>query len=151
MGASPLGNAGSRPSTSYAAEPGVTDTEIKLGNTGSYSGPASSAVPQVLAPIAYFKMLNEKGGINGRKVNIVSLDDGFSPPKTVEMTRKLVEQDNVLFVFGQMGTAAASAVQPYLNGKGIPQLLIGSGASKFNNPSKFPWTIGTAASYRGEG
>jgi branched-chain amino acid transport system substrate-binding protein len=108
------------------------------------------AVAQSLTAVAYFKMLNEKGGINGRKVNLISVDDGYSPPKTVEQVRKLVEQDQVLLIFGQQGTATAMAVQQYLNRKGIPQLLVASGSSKFNQPEKFPWSIGTAASYRGE-
>ncbi|MES2481333.1 MAG: ABC transporter substrate-binding protein [Pseudomonadota bacterium] len=133
-----------------AADPGVTATEIKLGQTAPYSGPVSVAAPQAAVQVAYFKMLNDKGGINGRKVNLISLDDGYSPPKTVEVTRKLVEQDEVFLIFGQVGTATAAAVQPYLHAKGVPQLLVSTGASRFNNPSKFPLTIGTAASYRGE-
>jgi ABC-type branched-subunit amino acid transport system substrate-binding protein len=137
-------------SPASSADRGVTDTEIKIGQTGSYSGPASPAVGQVTVTVAYFKKVNDKGGINGRKVNLISLDDGFSPPKTVEATRKLVEQDGVFLMFGQQGTAAAAATSVYLNTKKVPQVLMGSGASRFNDPAKFPWTIGTAASYRAE-
>jgi ABC-type branched-subunit amino acid transport system substrate-binding protein len=133
-----------------ADEAGVTAAEIKIGQTGSYSGPASPAVGQVKVQVAYFKMVNDRGGINGRKVDLISVDDGFSPAKSVEQTRKLVEEDRVFLMFGQMGTAAAAASSAYLNAKGIPQLLIGSGASRFADPAKFPWTIGTSASYRGE-
>nr|WP_295469331.1 ABC transporter substrate-binding protein [Mesorhizobium sp.] len=137
-------------STAYAADPGITDTEIKIGQTGSYSGPASPAVGQVTVTVAYLKKVNDEGGINGRKINLISVDDGFSPPKNVEQTRKLVEQDEVFLMFGQMGTAVAASSSAYLNTKKIPQLLIGSGASRFNNPKEFPWTIGTAASYHAE-
>jgi branched-chain amino acid transport system substrate-binding protein len=133
-----------------AADPGVTDTEITIGQTGPYSGPASLAAPQIKSNVAYFKMLNEKGGINGRKVNLISLDDGYAPAKAVELTRELVEQDHVLLIFSQVGTAVAAANSAYLNAKKIPQLMTASGASRFANPKAFPWTVGTAASYRGE-
>jgi branched-chain amino acid transport system substrate-binding protein len=133
-----------------AADPGVTDTEIKIGQTGSYSGPASLAVGQATVTVAYFKKVNDEGGINGRKINLISVDDGFSPPRSLEQTRKLVEQEGVFLMFGQVGTAAAAASSAYLNGKRIPQLLIGSGASRFNHAEQFPWTIGTAASYHAE-
>jgi branched-chain amino acid transport system substrate-binding protein len=128
--------------SAWAADPGVTATEITLGQTGPYSGPVSVAAPQALSQVAYFKMLNEKGGINGRKINLISLDDGYSPPKAVELTRKLVEQDNVFLIFGQVGTAVAASTQAYLHSKGVPQMLVSTGASRFNNPSKFPLTIG---------
>lgn len=134
-----------------AAEPGVTDKEIKIGQTGPYSGPASIAVALMQTPIAYFKMINETGGIHGRKINLISLDDAYSPPKTVEMTRRLMEQDNVFFMFGQVGSPAAAAAQPYLNAKKVPQLFSLVGTSRFNDPAKFPWTIGTIVSYKAEG
>lgn len=133
-----------------AATPGVSATEIKLGQTAAYSGPASISSPVVLAQIAYFNMVNEKGGINGRKVNLISLDDGYSPPKTVEQTRRLVEQDEVLLMFGQIGTAPSMATRAYLNSMEVPQLFISGGASAFNNPKEFPWTVGTSITYHGE-
>jgi ABC-type branched-subunit amino acid transport system substrate-binding protein len=121
--------------------PGVTDTEIKIGNTMPYSGPASAlgTVGKVIA--AYFTMINEKGGVNGRKLTLLSRDDGFSPPKTVEQTRKLVESDNVAFMFATMGTAPNSAIQKYLNESHVPQLFLISSASKWNEPKSFPWSM----------
>jgi len=121
--------------------PGVTDTEIKIGNTMPYSGPASAigAIGHNLT--AYFKRLNEKGGINGRKINFISLDDGYSPPKTVEQTRRLVEQEEVAFIFAPLGTPTNSATQKYLNAKKVPQLFLVSAASKWNDPKNFPWTM----------
>lgn len=142
--------------TAFAAEkkygPGVTDTEIKLGQTMPYSGPLSAHGIQGRTEVAYFRMLNEeRGGINGRKVNLISLDDAFSPPKTVEQTRKLVEDDGVLALFGSSGTAAQSAVQKYLNGKGVPQLLVSTGANKWNQPKQFPWSTPAFFLYGTEG
>lgn len=121
--------------------PGVTDTEIKFGNTMPYSGPASSlgTVGKIMS--AYFAMINEKGGVNGRKLNMVSLDDGFSPPKTVEATRRLVENDGVAFMFGTMGTAPSSATAKYLNGAKVPHLFLISSASKWNDPVNQPWLM----------
>ena len=121
--------------------PGVTDTEIKIGNTMPYSGPASAlgTVGKVIA--AYFAMINEKGGVNGRSLTLLSRDDGFSPPKTVEQTRRLVESDNVAFMFATMGTAPNSAIQEYLNESHVPQLFLISSASKWNDPKNFPWSM----------
>ena len=124
-----------------AQQPGITDTEIKFGNIMPYSGPASalSVTGKVFA--AYFDMINEKGGVNGRKLNMISLDDGFSPPKTVEATRRLVENDDVAFMFGTMGTAPSSATAKYLNGAKVPHLFLISSASKWNEPATQPWLM----------
>ncbi|GGC64491.1 ABC transporter substrate-binding protein [Chelatococcus reniformis] len=131
---------------------GASDTEVKLGQTMPYSGPLSAHGIQGRSEVAYFKMLNEtQGGINGRKINLISLDDAFSPPKTVEQTRKLVEQDGVLALFGSSGTAAQSAVQKYLNGKKIPQVLLSTGANKWNQPKLFPWSTPAFFLYGTEG
>jgi ABC-type branched-subunit amino acid transport system substrate-binding protein len=131
--------------------PGVTDTEIKIGNTAPYSGPLSNAVPIPLTMAAYFKMINEKGGINGRKINFISYDDAYSPPKTVEMTRKLVEEDGVLLIAGAVGTPTNSAVWHYMNENRVPQLFVNTGATKWNDPKGHPWTMGFFVSYRAEG
>jgi branched-chain amino acid transport system substrate-binding protein len=131
--------------------PGVTDTEIKLGNTQAYSGPASSYGTISKAIAAYFDKLNAEGGINGRKINFISYDDGYQPPKTVEQTRKLVESDEVLAVFQSLGTAPNSAVQKYLNAKKVPQLFVATGATKWGDPKNFPWTMGWQPSYQTEG
>jgi ABC-type branched-subunit amino acid transport system substrate-binding protein len=130
---------------------GATDAEIKIGNTTPYSGPASAYGAIGKAEAAYFKMINDKGGINGRKINFISYDDAYSPPKTVEQTRKLVESDEVLFIFNGLGTATQTAVQKYMNGKKVPQLFVASGASKWNDPKQFAWTMGWQPSYRVEG
>ena len=131
--------------------PGVTDTEIKIGNTGPYSGPASSysTIPKCMA--AYYKMVNDTGGVNGRKINFLSSDDGYTPPKTVEMTRKLVEQDQVLLIAGALGTPTNSAVWHYMNQKKVPQLFVATGATKWDDPKGHPWTIGWQPNYQGEG
>ncbi|HUZ32803.1 MAG TPA: ABC transporter substrate-binding protein [Xanthobacteraceae bacterium] len=131
--------------------PGVTDTEIKIGQTTAYSGPAS-AYGNLLSKteVTYVRMINERGGINGRKITLISLDDGYSPPKTVEQTRRLVEQDHVLGIFDSLGTAPNAAIQEYLNEQHIPHFAI-SGASRFNDPSRYPWTMGVIASYETEG
>src|SRR6185312_5402465 len=134
-----------------ADPPGVTATEIKLGQTMPYSGPASSYGTIGKVEQAYFKMLNEQGGVNGRKINLISLDDGYSPPKTVEQTRKLVEREGVLLIFDPLGTAPNSAIQKYLNSKKVPQLFISSGSSRFNDPKQFPWTMPWLPSYEAEG
>ena len=130
-----------RATAASAQQPGITDTEIKFGNIMPYSGPASalSVTGKVFA--AYFDMINEKGGVNGRKLNMISLDDGFSPPKTVEATRRLVENDNVAFMFGTMGTAPSSATAKYLNGAKVPHLFLISSASKWNEPATQPWLM----------
>ncbi|XFF02257.1 ABC transporter substrate-binding protein (plasmid) [Bradyrhizobium guangxiense] len=131
--------------------PGVTDTEIKIGSTMPLSGPASAFGILGKVEAAYFKKINDEGGINGRKVNLITYDDGYSPPKTVEQVRKLVESDEVLLIFSSLGTATNTAVQRYLNGKKVPQLFVGSRASKWNKPREFPWTLGLAPSYFAEG
>ncbi len=131
--------------------PGVSDSEIKIGNTGPYSGPLSNASPIPLSQAAYFKKINDEGGINGRKITFISHDDGYSPPKTVEMTRKLVESENVLFLSGSIGTPTNSAVWHYLNEKKVPQLFPGTGATKWDDPKGHPWTMGFFVSYQAEG
>jgi branched-chain amino acid transport system substrate-binding protein len=130
--------------------PGVTDTEIKIGNTNPYSGPASAygAIGRALS--AYFAKINDEGGINGRKINFISLDDGYSPPRTVEQIRKLVEQDQVLLIFQSLGTPTNTAVHQYLNAKKVPQLFVATGATKWGQPKKFPWTIGWQPNYQSE-
>jgi branched-chain amino acid transport system substrate-binding protein len=127
---------------------GASDTTIKVGNIMPYSGPASAYGAIGRAMTAYFRMVNDRGGINGRKVDFVSYDDAYSPPKTVEQARKLVESDEVLVVAGSFGTAGNSAIQKYLNQKHVPQLFVVSGASRFNDPEHFPWTMGLGATYR---
>jgi ABC-type branched-subunit amino acid transport system substrate-binding protein len=131
-----------------AYDTGATDTEIKIGNIMPYSGPASAYGVIGKTEAAYFRMINDKGGINGRKINFISYDDGYSPPKTVEQARKLVESDEVLLLFNALGTATQTAVQKYLNGRKVPQLFVASGASKWNDPKQFPWTMGWQPSYR---
>jgi branched-chain amino acid transport system substrate-binding protein len=131
--------------------PGVTDKEIKLGNTGPYSGPASgySAVPK--SQVAYWKMINEQGGINGRMINFISYDDAYTPPKTVEMARKLVEDDKVFFIASPLGTPCNSAIWHYMNEKKVPQLFVATGATKWDDPKGHPWTIGWQPNYQSEG
>lgn len=131
--------------------PGVTANEIKIGQTMPYSGPGSAYGFIGRLHAAFFKMINEQGGINGRKLTLVSLDDGFSPPKTMERTRELVENEGVAFIFGNVGTATNSAIQKYLNVNKVPQLFIATGAEKWADPEKFPWTISILLSYRLEG
>jgi branched-chain amino acid transport system substrate-binding protein len=128
--------------------PGVSDTEIKIGNTMPYSGPASAYGTIGKAEAAYFTMVNEQGGINGRKINFISRDDGYSPPKTVEVVRKLVEEDQVLLVFNPLGTPPNTAIRGYLNDNKVPQLFVATGADKWNDPKNFPWTMGYQPSYR---
>ena len=123
---------------------------IKIGQTEAYSGPASLYATFGRIQIAYIKMINAKGGVNGRKIDLISLDDGYNPPKTVEQTRRLVEQDEVLAMVGSAGTAPQLAVQKYLNGKGVPQLLIPPGTSRFNNPREFPWTLALTLPFQSE-
>jgi branched-chain amino acid transport system substrate-binding protein len=130
------------------AEPGVSEREIVLGQTMPYSGPISAYATVGKAMAAYLDKINAEGGINGRKVRLISLDDGYSPPKTVEQTRKLVEEEQVFFLFGSLGTATQSAVQKYLNTRQIPQLFVQSGARKWNDPKSFPWSMaGLPSSY----
>jgi branched-chain amino acid transport system substrate-binding protein len=131
--------------------PGVSDSEIKIGNTAPYSGPASAYGAAGLSELAYFQMLNEHGGINGRKITMISLDDAYSPPKTVEQMRRLVESYNVLLIVNPVGTPSNSAVYKYLNQKGVPHLFVGSGASKFNDPAHYPWTMSWTPHYVSEG
>jgi branched-chain amino acid transport system substrate-binding protein len=130
--------------------PGVTESEIKVGQTIAYSGPASAYGQLGRAEAAYFKFLNDKGGINGRKINFISVDDGFNPSKAVEMTRKLVEQDEVALMFGMLGTALNTATRPYLNQQKVPQLFIAAGSATFASGDKFPWTIGWQPTLVGE-
>jgi branched-chain amino acid transport system substrate-binding protein len=131
--------------------PGVTDSEIKLGQTMPYSGPASVLGTIGRAETAYFRMVNDQGGINGRKIVLISLDDGYTPPKTVELTRALVEREEVLLVFSTFGTATNAAIQHYLNEHGVPQLFTVSGASRWGDPEHFPWTIGFQPTLQTEG
>jgi branched-chain amino acid transport system substrate-binding protein len=128
--------------------PGASDTEIKIGNTNPYSGPASAYGVIGKSIGAYFAMINDQGGINGRKINFISRDDSYSPPKTVEQVRQLVEQDGVLFTFQILGTPPNTAVQGYLNDNKVPQLFVASGADKWNDPKHHPWTMGWQPSYR---
>jgi branched-chain amino acid transport system substrate-binding protein len=131
--------------------PGASDTEIKIGNTNPYSGPASAygVIGKTIA--AYFNKINAEGGVNGRKINFISYDDGYSPPKTVEQARKLVESDEVLLLFQTLGTPCNTAIQKYLNAKKVPQLFVATGATKWNDPKHFPWTIGWQPNYQSEG
>ncbi|CAN7736421.1 ABC transporter substrate-binding protein [Bradyrhizobium sp. LjRoot220] len=129
---------------------GATDTEIKIGNIMPYSGPASAYGVIGKTEEAYFKKINAEGGINGRKINFISYDDAYSPPKTVEQARKLVESDEVLLVFNPLGTPPNSAIQKYLNTKKVPQLFVATGATKWNDPRTFPWTTGWQPNYQSE-
>jgi len=129
---------------------GATDTEIKIGGIMPYSGPASAYGTIGKASAAYFKKINDEGGINGRKINFISVDDGYSPPKAVEMARRLVEQDQVLFIFNSLGTPSNSAIHKYMNAKKVPQLFVATGASKWNDPKNFPWTMGWQPNYQTE-
>src|SRR5450830_1643507 len=131
-------------------DPGATDTEIKIGNIMPYSGPASAYGVIGKTEAAYFKMINDKGGINGRKINFISYDDAYSPPKTVEQARKLVESDEVLLIFNSLGTPPNSAIHKYMNSKKVPQLFVATGATKWNDPKDFPWTMGWQPNYQSE-
>src|SRR3984893_18255248 len=130
---------------------GATDTEIKIGQTAPFSGPASAYASISKTQAAYMKMINDEGGINGRKINLIQYDDAYSPPKTVEQVRKLVESDEVLLTFQIVGTPSNAAVQKYLNAKKVPQLFAATGASKFTDPKNFPWTLGFHPNYQTEG
>jgi branched-chain amino acid transport system substrate-binding protein len=141
-------------STAYAQkkyDTGATDTEIKIGQTVPFSGPASAYATLGKAQAAYIKMVNDQGGVNGRKINLIQYDDAYSPPKAVEQVRKLVESDEVLLTFQIIGTPSNAAVQKYLNGKKVPQLFAATGASKFTDPKNFPWTLGFNPNYVVEG
>ena len=131
-------------------DPGASDTEIKLGQTMPYSGPLSAFATLGRAEAAYYHMINDQGGVNGRKINMLSVDDGYSPPKTVEQTRKLIEEDGVLAIVGSLGTPTNSAVQKYLNGKKIPQIFLASGATRWADPEHFPWTMTFTWTYQAE-
>jgi branched-chain amino acid transport system substrate-binding protein len=130
--------------------PGVTATEIKIGNTDAYSGPASAYSVIAKLESAFFKMVNDQGGVAGRKINFISLDDGYSPPKTLEQVRRLIEQDRVALLFNTSGTACNSAIQKYVNQKQVPHLFLGTGADKFGDYQRYPWTMGFQPSYRTE-
>jgi branched-chain amino acid transport system substrate-binding protein len=130
---------------------GASDTEIKIGNTNPYSGPASSYAAIAKTIDAYFKSINDAGGVNGRKVKFISLDDGYSPPKTVEMVRQLVEQDKIFALFQSLGTPCNTAIHKYMNQKKVPQLYVATGASKWGDPKNFPWTMGFQPDYHTEG
>ena len=146
-----LGFAVAMAGSASAQTPGVTDKEIKIGNINPYSGPASAYGTIGKSIAAYFKMVNAEGGIHGRMVNFISYDDSYSPPKALEQTRKLVESDNVLLVFQPLGTPGNTAIQGYLNGKKVPQLFVATGATKWGDPKKFPWTMGWQPNYQSEG
>jgi branched-chain amino acid transport system substrate-binding protein len=132
-------------------DPGASDTEIKIGNINPYSGPASAYGVIGKTEAAYFTKINAEGGINGRKINFISYDDGYSPPKTVEQARKLVESDEVLMIFQSLGTPPNTAIQKYMNAKKVPQLFVATGATKWNDPKNYPWTIGWQPNYQSEG
>ena len=131
-------------------DPGVTDTEIKIGNIMPYSGPASAYGVIGRTEAAYFRKINAEGGINGRRINFISYDDAYSPPKAVEQARKLVESDEVLLIFDPLGTPSNTAIQKYMNARKVPQLFVSSGATKWNDPQNFPWTIGWGPNYQSE-
>lgn len=130
---------------------GANDREIKIGNILAYSGPVSSLGVIGKVEAAYFKKINDEGGINGRKINFISYDDAYNPAKTVEQARKLVESDEVLFIFNPVGTPTNAAIQKYMNSRKVPQLFVGGGATRWNNPSEFPWTMGFQPNYQTEG
>jgi ABC-type branched-subunit amino acid transport system substrate-binding protein len=132
-------------------DPGASDTEIKIGNTMPYSGPASSYGVIGKTEAAYFNKVNAEGGINGRKINFITYDDAYSPPKAIEQARKLVEGDEVLFLFQPLGTPSNSAIQKYMNAKKVPQLFVATGATKWGDPKNFPWTMGWQPNYQSEG
>ncbi|KWV52853.1 branched-chain amino acid ABC transporter substrate-binding protein [Bradyrhizobium macuxiense] len=145
-----LGVSGSGASAQRKYDPGATDTEIKIGNIMPYSGPASAYGVIGRTEAAFFRKVNAEGGINGRKINFISYDDAYSPPKAVEQARKLVESDGVLLIFGSLGTPSNTAIQKYMNTKKVPQLFISTGATKWNDPQNFPWTMGWQPNYQNE-
>jgi branched-chain amino acid transport system substrate-binding protein len=138
-------------SAQHAYDPGASDSEIKIGNVAPYSGPVSLYGVVAKVEAAYFKMVNNQGGINGRKINFISYDDAYSPPKTLEQTRRLVESDEVLVIFSPVGAPTNSAIQKYLNGKKVPHLFLASASTKWDDPKHFPWTMGMGTSYQSEG
>src|ERR1700710_192847 len=146
-----VGNGAKPASAEKKYDPGASDTEIKVGSIMPYSGPWSAYALIGRTEAAYFKMINDQGGVNGRKINFISYDDAFSPPKTVEQARKLVESDEVLLIFSPLGTATNIAVQKYLNSKHIPQLFIASAAARWGDPQNFPWSMGWSPTYQAEG
>src|SRR6188474_3751038 len=150
-GALALALAASPVSAQKKYDEGATDTEIKIGNTNPYSGNASAygTIGKVIG--AYFKKVNDDGGINGRKINFITYDDGYAPPKTVEMVRKLVEEDKVLLLFNTLGTPPNSAIHKYMNQKKVPHLFVATGATKWGDPKNFPWTMGWQPTYQSEG
>ena len=148
IGANPILNPAS---AEKKYDPGASDTEIKVGNIMPYSGPLSAYALIGRTEAAFFNMINDQGGINGRKINFISYDDAFSPPKTVEQARKLVESDEVLLIFQNLGTPTSNAIQKYLNGKKVPQLFVATGATKFGDYKNFPWTMGWQPTYQTEG
>ncbi len=151
IGAAALLAAGAAAAEHKKYDPGVTDSTITLGQTMPFSGPLSAYGTIGRADAAYIAMINDQGGVNGRKINLISLDDGYSPPKTVEQMRKLVEEDNVFFDFNSLGTPTNTAIQRYLNEHKVPQLFVATGATKWGNPKKFPWTMGWQPTYQAEG
>ena len=132
-------------------DPGASDTDIKIGNIMPYSGPASSYGVIGKTEAAFFRMINDQGGINGRKINFISYDDAYSPPKAIEQARKLIESDEVLLIFQPLGTPSNSAIMKYMNAKKVPQLFVASGGTKFGDPKNFPWTMGFQPNYQSEG
>jgi branched-chain amino acid transport system substrate-binding protein len=132
-------------------DPGANDSEIKIGNIMPYSGPLSAYSSIAKAEAAYVNKVNAEGGVNGRKINFISVDDGYSPPKTVEQARKLVENDEVLFLFQSLGTPTSLSIEKYLNDRKVPQLFVASGATRFGDPKSFPWTMGWNPTYQTEG
>jgi branched-chain amino acid transport system substrate-binding protein len=148
IGAHPILNPAS---AEHRYDPGASDTEIKVGNIMPYSGPLSAYALIGRTEAAFFKMINDQGGVNGRKINFISYDDAFSPPKTVEQARKLVESDEVLLIFQNLGTPTSNAIQKYLNGKKVPQLFVATGATKFGDYKNFNWTMGWQPTYQTEG
>jgi branched-chain amino acid transport system substrate-binding protein len=132
-------------------DPGASDTEIKIGNINPYSGPASAYGTIGKTIGAYFNKINAEGGINGRKINYITYDDGYAPPKAVEQARKLVESDEVFLIFQSLGTPSNSAIHRYMNQKQVPQLFVATGATKWGDPKNFPWTMGWQPNYQSEG
>src|SRR5258708_1259302 len=151
MGGTALSAGGTGTGWAKGYGPGVSDSQIKLGTTAPHKGPAAAYGLYGHAQTAYFQMINDQGGINGRKVNLISLDNGYNPPKALEQTRKLVEDENVLFIAGFLGTAPNTSVQKYLNGKKVPSLYLTSGADRFNDPKNYPWIVPLYPTYVGQG
>ena len=145
-----LGASGSIALAQKKYDSGASDTEIKIGNIMPYSGPLSAYGVIGRTEAAYFRKINAEGGINGRKITFISYDDTFSPPKTVEQARKLVESDEVLLIFQSLGTATNTAIQKYMNAKKVPQLFVATGATKWNDPQNFPWTMGWQPNFQDE-